>query len=61
MVRRVEKLINLRDGHVLVTVGYLFNRITGAEFTLLKNPQVEARSAMGHHQRGHLLMLHSDS
>ena len=61
MVSRVQKLIDLRDAHMLRTVGYLFNQVPRADLALLENPKIEAGSSMGHHQRRHLLVAHSDA
>ena len=60
MPRQVEQPVHLGHGHGFRARRQLGDLVTGLDLPLLQHPQVEARTSVGHEQRGHLGLVHPD-
>ena len=59
--RQIEQPVHLGDGHGLGTRRQLGDLVPGLDLPLLQDPQVEARTSVGHEQRRHLRLVHADA
>src|SRR5512133_394639 len=61
MIGGVEKRIDLRDRHSLVSFPYLEDFVAGSYCTLLEDTEVEPRPSAGCQQCGHPGLIHPDA
>ncbi len=59
--RRIEKRVDLRDGHAIVRLAHLDDAVAGAHVPFPKHAQVEARPAARRQQRRHPRFVHADA
>src|SRR4051812_34600649 len=61
MLRRVEKGVDLGNGHALGAVRELFDAIACANLAFLDDPEIETGPAVRNQQPRHLRMTHPDA
>src|SRR5271165_3181016 len=61
MIRKVEKRIDLKDRHSLLSFPHLHDFVARAHFAFLKNAEVESRTATGGQECRHLGLVHPNT
>jgi hypothetical protein len=61
MTRQVQESVYLRYGHPFRTVHDLYDFIACPNLSLFDHPEVKARTSVGHQQRRHLRIVHSNA
>src|SRR5262245_24493040 len=57
MIRRIEKRVDLCDGHPFLRLSHLHDLVTGAHLALLQDAKVEARPSAGREQSRHSRLI----
>jgi hypothetical protein len=61
MTRQVQESVYLRYAHPFWTVHDLYDFIACPNLSLIDHPEVKARTFVGHQQRRHLRIVHSNA
>jgi hypothetical protein len=61
MIGGIEKRIDLGDSHLLRSVRYLLDSVSGPDFAFLDYPKIETRPSMGHEKSRQLRFIQTQA